>query len=117
MTISPHTPPTFWEAEPDHNDWPPFMDAELKARIADEGLAFAVEDIRNAETSYGPTWMLEVTFEDARWTLALSHTPHRDAQLTRMQTHLETHGPVTCGLEAVSGKHGRGWVLTAPTGR
>lgn len=117
MSTHDITVTTFWDAEPDHNDWPPFMDTELKARIAAEGLTFDVASIRDAETTYGPTWMLEVTFEGERWTLALSHTQHRDAQLTRMQQHLNAHGPVTCGLEMVTGKHGRGWVLTAPDDR
>lgn len=116
MSISPNTPPTFWEAEPEH-DRPPYMDPETKARIADEGLTFVVEDIRTAKTTYGPTWMLEVDFEGERWTLAMSHTPYRDAQLTRMQTHLAAHGPVPCGLESFEGTHGRGWMLTAPASR
>ena len=117
MTTEHTTLPTFWDTEPEVRDWPPFMDTDIKARIAAEGLIFDVASIRDAETTHGPTWMLEVTFEGERWTIALSHTEHRDAQLTRMQAHLDAHGPVTCGLETVTGKHGMGWVLTAPTGR
>lgn len=117
MSTDEMTTRSFWDAEPDATDWPPFMDGALKERIAREGPIFRVESIRDAETEYGPTWMLDVVFEDTRWTIALSHTQRRDAQLRRMQEHLTAHDPVACGLEAITGKHERGWVLTAPTAR
>src|SRR4051812_4264310 len=78
---------TFWEAEA-ANALPPLMDADLKEQVAEEGRVFTVHDIREAETTYGLAWMIELDLDGERWTLPLSKTPFRDGQLQRMRDHL-----------------------------
>ena len=103
----------FWRAEAAHT-LPPLMDAELKRQIADDGLTFTVHSIREAKTTFGPTWMLEIELGGERWTLPLSKTAHRDGQLRRMQDHLAGGGPIACALAVFEGKNGRGWNLVRP---
>jgi hypothetical protein len=104
----------FWENEPDGGDLPPLADAALKQRIADEGLTFLVRGVREAETAYGPAWMLDIELDGEQWTLPFSKTAHRDAQFARLREHVEGDGPVACGLAAIEGDRGRGWVVTPP---
>jgi hypothetical protein len=104
----------FWDNEPDGGDLPPFVDAELKQRIADEGLTFRVVGVREAETAHGSTWMLDIELEGERWTLPFGKTPYRDAQFPRLGECIDRDGPVACGLAAIQGTRGTGWVLTKP---
>src|SRR5262245_12301490 len=84
----------FGTSEPEGGDLPPFVDAELKQRIADEGQSFLVVGVREAETAYGTAWMLDVELDGERRTLPLARTAHRDAQFPRLRECIDRDGPV-----------------------
>lgn len=107
------TSPVFWENEP-NGEFPPFMTRDMKEQLVAEQQEFQVHSLRKTTTEYGPTWMLEVEVDGERWTLPLSSTPMRDAQMNRLADHLRHHGPVACGLRTAETKNGRAWVLTPP---